>query len=53
MNNQDTQRKIEKEGIKITKDRLIELIKKSVDKEFFVSHDGISAIVVIKTKTLA
>lgn len=48
--NKDIAKQIEKQGIKINKDRLLDLIRKISDRELACIHDGNQLVVVIKHK---
>lgn len=50
MNNKDMQRDIEKSGTKICKEKLIEAIKKSSNKEFHFFSDNTSDFAVVTIK---
>jgi len=48
----DIAKQVEKQGIKINKERLLDLLRKSSDREFVCTNDGIHVVVVIKSKGL-
>lgn len=48
--NKDIAKQIEKQGIKISKERLLDLIRKSSDREFVCTNDGTQVVAVIKSK---
>ena len=50
MTNKDIEAHINKQGTKITKEKLLEAIKKCVDKEFLFSHDKSSNQTIIKLR---
>ena len=50
MTNKDIDNYIDKQGTKITKEKLLESIKKSIDKEYSFSKDGTSTYAIIREK---
>lgn len=48
--NKDIAKQIERHGIKITKEKLLDLIRKSSDKEFVCTNEGGQFLVVVKTR---
>lgn len=50
MTNKEIENHIDKQGTKITKEKLLDSIKKSTDKEFWFRKDNTSTYAIIRVK---